>query len=463
MKKRVLISIALTIAGLVLSNKYWLIIRHLPDRTSVKFEFLIFIILLVLIFLLVYKLTDYMANFKTIKGKSRIDIIFLTIFFVFLFIPMTHINQEKISVHENRRLAQWKPLIVEKGVINYNFGNDFNSWFNDRFYLRKQFIYLYYLNLKYYLSGKWLRTEQAVYNKKTNWAFHIRHMQYYPKFFTEDFADEAVKQFDILNDFCKENNIHLYVLVVPYSTDLYYEETPDYLNLAPIQEKKNEVIYKIKDKSKANIIYPYKELKEKSANVMVSYKQEHHWTDEGALIGYNEMMKEIKKDFPNIRPVKKSDYIISKSRYTRGNYQREYTVGANIANNMPFLKKRIDKIQDVDYTYYDHKKEKALQCESADIKGEKTQHYTYPYGNKLKVLQTGTSMNDSLRQFTLFTFNDLKYLRLNNIKGANHAERFKLLKHYKNSILEYKPDIIILCITPLNIMDIVEQGFDEDK
>lgn len=463
-KKRILISFILTAVGMALSNKYWLIIRHLPDKTSVKFDVMIFIILLVLIYLLVYKLTDYVANFSTVKGKSRIDIVFLTIFFVFLFIPMSHINSDKISESENRRLAEWKPLIAEKGVINYNFGNDFNSWFNDRFNLRKPFIYLYYLNLKYYLSDTWLKTDHAVFNKKTHWAFHNGHLSYNPKFFSDGFSAEAVRQFDALNDFCNEHKIHLYVLVAPYNNEVYYEETPDYLNLAPVQAKKNKVIYEIKDKTKAKVIYPYKELREQaSKGVMVSYKQEHHWTDEGAFIGYNEMMREIKKDFPNIKPVKKTDYVISKSRYSRGNYQREYTVGTNIGKHMPFLKKRINKIQDVDYTFYDHKNEKALQCELTDIKGEKTKHYKYPYGNKLKVLQTGSSMNDSLTQFTPFTFYDIKYLRLNNIRGVKHSEEYKLLKNYKDLILEYKPDIMILCITPLNIIDIVEQGFDEVK
>lgn len=83
---------------------------------------------------------------KNIDKQSRIDIIFLTIFFTFLFIPMSKINQDEISSQENRMLAKWQPLINEDREINYNFGKDFNEWFNDRFYLRNNMLYLYYKN-----------------------------------------------------------------------------------------------------------------------------------------------------------------------------------------------------------------------------------------------------------------------------------------------------------------------------
>ena len=87
-------------------------------------------IILILSFLLFYKLFDYIADFKTIKHKSRIEIIFLVAFFVILFIPLSNISQEKTSNSENRTLAIYKPFINKKGEINYNFGKNYDKYFN---------------------------------------------------------------------------------------------------------------------------------------------------------------------------------------------------------------------------------------------------------------------------------------------------------------------------------------------
>ncbi|MGN0192957.1 MAG: hypothetical protein ACI4CY_05490 [Candidatus Gastranaerophilaceae bacterium] len=101
--------------------------KTLNVRTTIKFDFKLFVIILVLTYLLAYKLSNYVADFKSVKEKSRIDILFLTIFFIFLFIPMSKVNKDEISLYENRTLAKWKPFITQDGAINYDFGKDFNE------------------------------------------------------------------------------------------------------------------------------------------------------------------------------------------------------------------------------------------------------------------------------------------------------------------------------------------------
>ena len=66
-------------------------------------------------------MTDYVAKFSVLKNKSRIETIFLAVFFTMLFLPMSWINKEEISQKENRMLAQWKPLINQDFEFNYNY------------------------------------------------------------------------------------------------------------------------------------------------------------------------------------------------------------------------------------------------------------------------------------------------------------------------------------------------------
>ena len=105
-------------------------------KSPTKFDIKLLIVIAVLSFLLAYKLTSYLADFKTLNNASRMDIVFLLLFFAILFIPMSNIDKKTVkSEKENRNLAKYKPFIY-KNSINFNFGNDFDNWFSDRFFLR---------------------------------------------------------------------------------------------------------------------------------------------------------------------------------------------------------------------------------------------------------------------------------------------------------------------------------------
>ncbi len=95
------------------------------------------------------------------------EIVFLLIFFIFLFIPMLHIEKNDISHRENRTLAKLPPIIGKNGRLNYKFPKQFDVWFNDRFNLRKSFIEAY--NAKLILNKNW-KTKDVI-KGKDNWLF----------------------------------------------------------------------------------------------------------------------------------------------------------------------------------------------------------------------------------------------------------------------------------------------------
>ena len=80
--------------------------------------------------------------FKEIS-KNKTDFIFICIFVILLFIPMSHISKAKMSHRENRMLAN-KPEFIIDGKINNEYGSQYDTWFQDRFYGREQIIRLYY-------------------------------------------------------------------------------------------------------------------------------------------------------------------------------------------------------------------------------------------------------------------------------------------------------------------------------
>jgi len=452
MKKRYIIASIITGILLQLSHHIWL-----GSHGNRHFDFMIMLIILICGFLLSLKLTSYMADFREIKNNSRIEIIFLLIFFVLTILPSTHVSKETLSTNENRTLAIYKPLIKDN-KLNTKYGKDFEEFFNDRFFLRNNYISFNY-KIKSIFSSSYIETEKYVYYKKNNVVFSKVHI---PKktTFKKGLINKTCDAINELNDFCKTNNIKLYVLIVPYNQYIYQDMAKPFDNPEELKIL-NQNINTLISKSDAKIIYPFEELKEGSKTDWVYFKTDHHWTDLGAFIGYNSLMDEINKDFPYVNRVKKSDFNIKYNNLVRSDYGRNFHVGTQLSKGFPYLIENKESILDVKYKYLYHKNIKYLTEKFINNEYKKSRETYYPYGSNYKVLEMGTSMNENLLQFISYTFKNVRYLRLNNVKNRKKSEEFKLMKYYKNEILEYKPDIMILCITSSNLSRL-KHLFDEE-
>lgn len=371
---------------------------------------------------------------------------------------MSNINQNKYSDTENRFLSDYKPLITNEGLLNFNFGKDFESWFNDRFALRKELIDLNY-KYKIAINNK-IETDKIYYYKDSNVVFTKYHATSLKQLSNKDIKD-AVQAFDNLNRFCENHKIKLYVLIVPYNQYLYQQYTKDFANPMGLAVL-NSDIKKIQDSSNANIIYAFDELKNASKKDFVAFKTDHHWSEYGAFIGYQLLMEKIKKDFPDVKFLKESDFNTFRSKNVRSDYNREFFQGGTIKYMAPFLNSYITKILDTEYKYYEHKNQNKLKTKIIDISKYRGKEYYYPEGSNYRLLEIGTSMNENLLQFTPYSFKNTTYIRLNNVKDRKTSEEFKIMKFYKNKILAFKPDIIIFCITTMNInslKDIFKEDF----
>ena len=303
--------------------------KTLKIRSAVKFDFKIFIIILILSYLFAYKVSNYVADFKTVKNKSRLEIIFLTIFFVFLFIPMSNINKDEISIQENRRLAQYKPFINQDGQINYDFGKNFNEWFNDRFYLRQKIIPIY-LKCKYMLASDYAEVPLGYMYKKSGWMFYEQSQRDINNSF-EPLSNNELKQYTDnirkLLDYCNKSNIKLYIIISPTKEYLYRNE--DYVNTAQVVEKTKKLVENVAQELNYEIIYPEKELKELKNKEYVCYKTDHHLTDSASYLIYKLLLEQMKKDFSDLKITKKNDFNITYNNLIRWDCNREYQEGYN--------------------------------------------------------------------------------------------------------------------------------------
>ena len=440
-RKRYIISFLIAAICIAAAKNFWylkdLTAKSLPSFVFGHIDFLIIVTIGVVSFLIALKITAYLADFKNIEKQSRIDIIFLLIFFVLLFIPMSKINKAERSAAENRRLAVYKPLI-NKGKINYNFGKNYDSWFSDRFNLRKCIINVY-SKMKYKIAYNYYEVpNKAFINKKTNWCIRIDNYTFNLfKPLKQKQIQLAAKNFNKLNQFCIKHNIKLYILVAPIKEDIYRKNLYPYI----VQENDNfeALFYYVKNNYDINLIYPHSNFLEQAENNHLFFKTDHHWTDMGAYIAYKELVKEIKKDFPDFKNQKLENFNIKQSNYICSDFSRKYNIGETLIYHLNLKDK---KILDTKYKYLEHKDKNNLKIVVDNKLMKKIYKYENSPNNMTAVL-LGNSMCENLTDIIPYDFKKLKRIRTNN-KRTIFKDEIKMSR-FEKEILNFKPDILIIC------------------
>ena len=162
--RRMIIAAVLTALILLWGKDFYLV------GEAADFDWKVFVIMLTLGGMASYKLVDYLAQFKIVEHNSRIDIVFVAFVIAFMFVPVLKINHDTVSKQENRTLAAYVPL-VKDGKLNFNYGRDFEAWFNDHFNQRKLFIDVN-SRLNLFLNRK-LKSETAMAGKD-GWMYTKR-------------------------------------------------------------------------------------------------------------------------------------------------------------------------------------------------------------------------------------------------------------------------------------------------
>lgn len=426
MKKRMIIAIILTVFAMIGTYKIW-------HNASI----LIFISIVILSFLFSYKITDYIADFKTVKNHSRLDIIFLLIFFILLCIPALHISDTEKSNIEKRIFAP-KAVLIKDNKINLNYGKDFDKWFNDRFSLREQLIKAN-TAIICSLSREKYKNNKITFYKKYNLMYSGSYFGPSTKI-TPEMLNAYRENVNRLQKYCDDNNIKLYILIVPRQREFFDYSIKDKRNKRP--DLAEEVIDYIHENTKTHLIYPKEAMKEANKETPAYFKTDHHWTKKGAYVGYFELMKEIKKDFPNAPILEES----SLEKY----YDNRVSSGWNkkLDNGLEYYMLGLpncfaNKILDTEYLYYKNPNRDKLKTDinfapvikEGKIENEDFQFY-YPDGLDKKVMVIGNSFTGNLIEFLPYSF---KYT-------ARYYDNFRFMyfETYEEAIKEYKPDILII-------------------
>lgn len=392
--RRFIISVVLTLLLTVWAQGLYL--------TENGFDTMLFIIIITLSYMLCYKLVQYLARFKLVENNSRIDIVFVVCVIAFMFVPILKINHDEISVQENRTLAKYVPLI-EKSKINYNFGKDFESWFNDRFFGRKVFIDIN-SNLNLFLNKK--ITSDTAMQGKDNWLFTKRWKSvetFQNKYLmSEDDLKEVKRKLEGIQKWLAKQNTKFYVMLIPDKERVYPEYYPDGYEKINEIAKIEQVYDYVKKNTNIPIIYPYDALVKAKDEHLTYYKTGTHWNHRGAFIAYNELFKRIKQDFPSLPVLKESDFNIVK----------KVEADVDIASALGFDAYKTFPEEDLTYEVFSVKKP--------------TTSVVHTFVNKDKRIETFYYVNsDPSKNLKAVFYADSMFLRMNFYV----AESFKQMQH----------------------------------
>ena len=356
-----------------------------------------------------------------------------------IFLDTTAVN----STLERRKLAEWpKYFFLEP--------NQFEKYVSDHLSFRDKLISFYFkLGLGFNFGT------DAVFIGKDNWLFQkasplpqynlppIKSFQNKVLFSDEEHM-KIISNLLQIKKLCDENHIHLYIIFPPDKHRIYARYMPSYI----FRDKRQSPVKQLVSLLPSEItIVPLEDMLldvSYSSKELLYYKQDSHWSEEGAFWAYQQLIKNIQKDFPQIHPLTKSDFDIEKrtdiySPYYNWAPNPIFASGSLLIPGMKYTQK---------YKHYEFKRKNDIQI------NHDTQFIssTYSSGIPLRVYIIGDSFASYLHPFLSATFQYVHAYRFNapgKVWGIRFYERLKEMQADKT-------DILILSVSDLKLKDLLE-------
>lgn len=243
------------------------------------------------------------------EGNPVNNWLVVVVFIAMLILPFATqvIGFSSDATNENRSLASFPKLnsireikFLPKMLENY---------VNDRFGMRQQLVHLNSL-IRFRLG---LSSTKDVVVGTDGWLFYtadkLMEQHTGADIFTPAELENWVKSMETTRDWLAKRGVAFYVLISPDKNTIYPEKLPDYPRGAVTRI--DQLAARLRTSS-LEFIDPREELFEaKAKGEMVYTPGDTHWTERGAFVAYEKLMKVVKKRFPSIVPFTLDDYKIS--------------------------------------------------------------------------------------------------------------------------------------------------------
>ena len=218
--------------------------------------------------------------------------------FIFGFAVASFISEDReFSENENRYLQQAPEFSWEK-LKDGEFTTDIETYMSDQIFLKDELVSLKTATdrtlLKSYQNGVYFSSDG---------------------YYLQDYQENKAlieKNIGCINDFANslDADVDVNFLLVPNAISVLSDKLPAVTQTDDQLQSEKFLSSILSDKVK--LCFPYDQLKEASKSTQVFYKTDHHWTAEGAKIGFDALMNTMDEDIPQV------DYSIENIENFRG-------------------------------------------------------------------------------------------------------------------------------------------------
>ena len=239
--------------------------------------------------------------------KKISNLIMIVAFFLVLVFPPVYFEKVKDTIpqdtSENRKLAE-KPEFNFEKIDSY--ASDYEAYYNDNLPFRG-IIRNLWTKFNFYILNESTTTQVLVGKnegtKESTWLFYQENHDGNPVKEVQgvyDFTAEEIFQIEDAIDknmeALEKRNIELYYAFIPNKVSVYPENLPDNITIFDPDTRVDKLLKYLEDKNTKNIINLKNYLLEAKNNGQVYHKQDTHWNDFGAYVGYKAISQTIAKD-----------------------------------------------------------------------------------------------------------------------------------------------------------------------
>ena len=197
------------------------------------------------------------------------------------------------SSTEKRKLSSAPEIKTKDGKINFNFFDEFETYFSEHFAFRQQFV-----TFDGYVKSGLFGTSpnDDVIKGKDGWLYYGETINDFLNIdtLTDRGINNIKNNLEIINDYCNENEVKFIFTIAPNKNSVYPEYMPS--RYVPADDTGNyEKLSEIFDEN-----FPYCNMKEvilsADANIPLYHKKDTHWNNLGAYSGHIALMNMLEKE-----------------------------------------------------------------------------------------------------------------------------------------------------------------------
>ena len=259
----------------------------------------------------------FKRNKKEINFIKILNIVFVTIFMLFLILPSLFRNRlpKTKSKYENRYLAEFPNIVNEDNEFNTDYFKQFDNFANDNLWLRDVFIHTY-SQIMYDIFSIIEKGSNFLIGQKKEVYFVGEHVldNYIGDDYIDEKTEEKGKDFLLkLDKIASISSASFYYIQMADKEMVEPENFPKAINKISDENEVDRFINKMKNETNINVYYTKEYLlKDKNKYDIFSRTGDvTHWSERGAFNTYVDFMKQLRdKEHRNYKILKEEDFDI---------------------------------------------------------------------------------------------------------------------------------------------------------